>query len=193
MVIFSFIKWPKACLFFFLPPQPPEEFLGFSLRTRPHPRPSPSQPGLLSYIPLAVYAPRCSETKNAAACLLNDVLFGDHVTPSLQHPHGIPGVRQGASAGLQALLEIRLGLGAMGFLPRRRRSESLAGTGTLGWRRTWVRSCWCRTLEPPRQLDGTSPRRHQEVYAPTKESIYRNLKPVLTLEGPQEVDPATES
>lgn len=59
-LLFSFIKWLKAFLFFFLPPQPPEEFLGFSLRTRPHPRPSPSQPGLLSYIPLAVYAPRLS-------------------------------------------------------------------------------------------------------------------------------------
>lgn len=59
MVIFSFIKWPKAFLFFsFLPPQPPEEFLGFSLRTRPHPRPCPSQLRLLSYIPLAVYASR---------------------------------------------------------------------------------------------------------------------------------------
>lgn len=132
----------------------------------------------------------CSGTSNAAARSLNDVLFGDHITPPLQRPRRLPGVRQGDSAGPQALLETRLGLGAMGFLPRSQRSRSAGGAWALGGRRTWMGSCRCRALEPARQSDGASSRRHRELSAPTGESICRNLKPVLTLDGPQEVDPA---
>lgn len=56
VVIFSFTKWQKEFLFFFLSPQPPEEFLGFSLGTRPQSRASLCQLAFLSYIPFAVYA-----------------------------------------------------------------------------------------------------------------------------------------
>lgn len=78
VVIFSFTKWQKEFLFLFLSPQPPEEFLGFSLGTRPHSRPSLCQLAFLSYIPLAVYAPRLFRNINAAALLLDNVLFVDH-------------------------------------------------------------------------------------------------------------------
>lgn len=57
-LFFLLLSGQRHFSIFFLPSQPPEEFLGFSLRNRPHPRPCPSQPRLLSYIPLAVYASR---------------------------------------------------------------------------------------------------------------------------------------
>lgn len=78
VVIFSFTEWQKEFLFLFLSLQPPEEFLGFSLRTRPHLKPSLCQLAFLSYISLAVSAPRLFRNINAAAHLLDNILFVDH-------------------------------------------------------------------------------------------------------------------
>lgn len=142
MVIFSFSKWPKAFLFFsFLPPQPPEEFLGFSLRTRPHPRPCPSQLRLLSYIPLAVYASRLFRNIKCS-CPLAWWCF-------IQGPHYIssPVSAQAprCSSRSQRWLPDSAGdmarLGAEGFLPC-----SWGPQWVVGRRRTWVTRCWCCSL-----------------------------------------------